>query len=218
MDPVAIELGKTALEFAFKKAVAYNKKAEENKDNLLVAIKNYLEAALAAIQGLENEYQLILTQAAYCRINNEGQVQSLRARIRNYLMVHKLIQELETARIELEKCGKRLRKEANRWFLREKAHEEKGAAISSFEKLLEQLNTYLKELEGPDLSCRKTGTGVGTKWLHKIKNHLESGIEANQQYLRSIVEEAEQDSTWDDLKVYTRRIRATIHEIQDAFD
>ncbi|MCP3899885.1 MAG: hypothetical protein GY707_09265 [Desulfobacteraceae bacterium] len=217
MEPFAIELGKTAMELAYNAAVGYNKKAHENKDKLLVATKYYLEAALSAMQGLESEYQHILTQAAYCRISNDEQVQLLKERIRNYLMVHKLIQEMETATVELEECEKRLKKETNGWFLKEKTQEERGAAINSLGKLLKKLNIYLRELEGSGLSCRVAGTGVGIKWLHEIKNHLEAGTEANQQSLRSLVEEAEKDSTWDDLKKYTRRIRTIIHEIQDAF-
>ncbi len=218
MEPMVMELGKTALEFAFKVAFGYNKLAKENKDNLLLATRNYLEAALAAIQGLENEYQEIITKTKYCNLADQGQVQSLKKRIRGYLKVHKLLPELETASIGLEDCKKRLRKESSKTFLRYRVQEERETAISNLEKLMDQLNEYLKELEGAGLRHREAGTGVGIKWLLRIQDHISSRIDVNQQSLGAIVEEAEQDSTNDHLIYYTRRIRTTIHEIQNAFE
>lgn len=104
MDPL---LGK-AIETAIEKAVtlAYEKitKADSLAREDVIRCKIYLEAAQAAIQGLENEHDAILNQAEVCRFDQRDQILALNGRILDYLNLDRFRDVLWNVHAGLMEC------------------------------------------------------------------------------------------------------------------
>lgn len=221
LTPLVFELGKSVLPIFASIAGDYIKKAQEYKQQDVRACENYLEAALQAITGLEQEYDQILVQATNCDLGQPDQIQLLRTRIDTYLKVDIIRPKLKDAVIGLTQCRELLRKNAEGfllWFWPE-LQERRQEAVTKFDTLLGELESYLNRLDNAGLRNLKAGTGVGAMTLKQINNYLDSRASNNvDPYgLARLVAHFQRDPSKDHLMDHIKHIRETIHALKNAF-
>lgn len=194
--------------------------------------KIYLEAAQAAIQGLENEYDAILNQAEICRLDQRDQIQSLRGRIRDYLYLDRFRAVLWDVHAGLRGCRAALQENNERLLIFPWIRERRQEVIADFVRTLETLERYIDDLQNNYLRHReKIPTGVGVYWLNRVDEQLSDAenlyykpIPPTTDQLANIrndlgnrINEARQDRNRDGLKISTTRIRETIEKLIRAF-
>src|SRR5262245_29646441 len=144
---------------------------------------SYLEAALAAIRGLENGYIDILVEAMHCRVDQAEQMDHLATRIEQHLWREALRPHLVDAIARLEKGREALAQHADRVFLWPGVKKGRADALAAYDKLLSQLRSYINQLgawygsvnhpqlvtalrHNPPLPLG--GSGVNVEALHRI--------------------------------------------------
>jgi hypothetical protein len=221
MTGLEIELGKHVIKVATEVANEYIKKAQQYKEQDIRSFENYLEAARVAITGLEEEYDQILVQAKNCELDKPEQIKALNERIDAYLKVDSLRPKLQDSIVGLTKCREALQKNAEGFFLWfwPQVREKRQEALAEFDKLLVDLEKYLRALDEEGLKYRKAGTGVGVATLGEIQFYLGSRlqVDGNPYGLALLVSQFERDPSKDHLMDYIKRIRETIHDIRNAF-
>jgi Domain of unknown function (DUF4062) len=177
------------------------------------ACQEYLRAVLIAMNGLESEYDGILAEARYCWVSDRSQMRRLLHRIKQYLSVTKLKNNLDDAKTGLSQCREAIAKPESRFFRHRKADPKQVRAVSQG---LEQVDDFISNLYMEGLQHRESETGVGIKALFEIRGYL-SGENPSSNGLRELVERLEQDETKDRLSDHTERIREAITDIGAAF-
>ena len=221
LEAVALEFGKSVLPAISRLASEYIEKAREYKEHDIRACEYYLEAARTAIDGLEAEYDQILVQAKHCDLGHPEQIKTLRERTDTYLKVDLLRPKLQDAVIGLGLCRKALQKSTegfHLWFW-PPLQERREDAIAEFDKLLQDLEKYLEDLNVHGLKDLRSGTGVGAQTLLEIETYLDCRPQGNiDPYgLARLVSTFQRDPSKDHLMDYIRRIRETTHHLRDAF-
>ena len=172
----AAELGRTKLEAADQLAASDARR-----------YVSYLEVALEAIHGLENDYIDILVEAKHCQVDQPEQSRHLAMRIDQHLYREALRPLLVGAVGRLEFGRQALADHADRVFVWPSVKQGRADALAAYDKLLKRLRSYIDQLgqwyagashqylmdplrEGKPM--RMGGTGLNVVWLHSILDCL----------------------------------------------
>ena len=168
------------------------------------ACRQYLEAMLVALDGLESEYDGILIEAKLCWLSDPRELRSLVRRIHEYLEISKLKKHLDVAKMGLASCQTAILKS-------------QSGVIASISHGLEEVQDLISELYAKGLKYRKARTGVGIHALFEILEYVESG-KASSEGLHQLVQDSEKDDTKDRLTQHAHRIRESIEELSGALN
>jgi hypothetical protein len=139
----------TALNQALQLGNQRLREAQEVGDNNMVACIAYLEAARAAIRGLEEELDEILVEAK--RVASFSQTWENRPdvfkRINEYLNRDRLRPVLDQSIEGIDRCSQAARDDSRRFFVwRQEQREQKAEVVENLLKLLEDLREFLQGL------------------------------------------------------------------------
>ena len=109
---------------------------------------SYLEGALEAIRGLENEYIDILVEAMHCQVDIPEQCDHLAIRIEQHLYREILRPHLVDAVGRLENGRQALEEHADRVFLWPSVRRGRADALAAYDSLLARLRSYIDQLGG----------------------------------------------------------------------
>jgi len=168
----------------------------------------YLEAAEAAIDGLETEYDELLIEAKFCDLTTRTDREELDKRIERYL-------HLDILRPQLQKATAGLKTSLNE--IRQAYAPEVGKRLAV---VLKTLTGYLDHLDQTGLSCRLAGTGVAVQPLREIQNALRDEklfTAKGRKLLRNKAETFQREPGKDGLLPRTEEIRQTIESLRRAF-
>ncbi|MFX1274296.1 MAG: hypothetical protein ACFFBP_16195 [Promethearchaeota archaeon] len=208
-----------AIEIAFKEALKYLNKANKNAKDDVEYCKNYLKAAQSAVIGLEKECDQILVQSKNIDLSDPEKVSKLLIRIDEYLNVDQLRPILKIALTGLNKCHKALQENSERFLQWPWKKEIRQEAVSDFMILLNDLNSYLDDLEVVYLQYRNSGTGILVQELNQIKDYLlhDRLYEIVQNELFDFVNEVQKHRDKKRMLEDTSRIEDTINDLLRAF-
>ena len=213
MDPL---LGKTALDVAVDRATDLLRSAKERREEDVARCLGYLDAALAAIEGLEQEYDAILVEAGLVG-GDPARITALERRIDTYLKVDRLRPRLHDAIVGLDfYCGE-FETAAAKFLQWPWKRSDRARAADEFRTLLSSLRDYLRRLEQEGLDFRGAGTGVGIEALVAVKQalHAPPGLRAAtpQDIARRYQATRDKEPMFD----YIGRIRLGAETIRKAF-
>jgi hypothetical protein len=167
----------------------------------------YLEAAEAAIDGLETEYDELLIEAKFCDLTDPTDREELDKRIERYL-------HLDILRPQLQKATTGLKTSLNE--IRQAYEPKVGQRMAA---VLETLTGYLDDLDQSGLSCRPARTGVAVQPLTEIQGDLRKEklfTTEGRKLLRNKAETFQRASGKDGLLLRTDEIRQTIESLRLA--
>jgi hypothetical protein len=213
MEPL---LGKTALEFAVDRATELLEQAKSRREEELARCTSYLEAALAAIEGLEREYDEILVDA-----RNVGddiiRTADLQRRIDSYLTVDRLRPRLHDAIAGLDLYCQQFQVAAHRFFQWPWKRQDRVQASRDFTALLVSLRDYLDRLDKKGLQHRPAGTGVGIDVLMVIRKTLRTPPSLRSAGPEEIARPYQESHDKEPRFEQIRRIRVVAEKIRKAF-
>lgn len=216
MDPVTAKVGQTALGFAVDQAGEHLREARNRRADDAGRCEKYLEAALAAIEGLEREYDEILIAATHVG-SDADQVASLRRRIDEYLKVDRLRPRLHEAIEGLEFYVAEFTKRSDSYLQWPWKRGDRRRAVKEFGELLERLRGYLRDLDQQGLEYRAAGTGVGIEALIAIQAALAAPAGLRDEPVGEVASRYQKERNKEVMFDQISRIRRAIEESRRSF-
>ncbi len=171
VDPIVSTLVAKAVELAQNKLSEAKQFTVQNVQRC----QSYLEAARAAINGLEAEYDAILVEAKWCDPNQVEEMKDLYRRIDAYLYGEHLRPLLRQSIDGLQACHAALQANADQFLPWPWRRPDRQKAVAGFTDLLQALLLYFYKLDN-DLSGP---SGVNVPSLQLIQQHLELQLGAD---------------------------------------
>lgn len=216
MDPLAAKGGETALRFAADRAADLLKQARERQVEDVGRCEKFLEAASAAIDGLEREYDEILVDARHVG-EDSGRTDALARRIDLYLTVDRLRPRLQESIEGLSVYCAEFRERADRYLQWPWRRTDRRHAVEEFARLLDDLRSYLRSLDEGGLQYRSAGTGVGIRALLAIRDALTVPPSLRREPPAAMATRFQDERDKEPMMEQIARIRRTIEQLRHSF-
>lgn len=205
-------MGSAIMLEAFKQGKELLQKADAFAADDAKRYAAYLEAARAALHGLEQEYQEIVVEANHCQLDRPEQVAALRKRIEDYLHVKKLREILDDAVMGVDIGRATLEGYATRWYLSltPAKKQQREQAVVHYADVLNELKSRVRELD----NWPKGATGFAVDALLGIDTYLGMG---NEKMLREFIASLRVEGHQEELTAFTGAVRGVIEELLKAF-
>jgi hypothetical protein len=216
MDPLTAKAGETALSFAADRAAGLLREARERHAEDAGRCEKFLEAALAAIEGLEREYDEILVEARHVR-DDAARAAALERRIDVYLTVDRLRPRLKEAIDGLDFYCTEFRTRSDSYLQWPWRRGDRKRAVEEFARLLSELQEYLKSLDQTGLQYRSAGTGVGIDALFALKQALSAPSAVRAETPDDVATRYQNTRDKEQMFHHITRIRRTIEDLRQTF-